>query len=49
MITEELIAEIELRESYSSRTLTIMKRDENLRNELYEYSVRVVLKVQNGL
>ena len=45
MIIEELIAEIELRESYLSRTLTIIKRNEDLRNKSYKYSVRAVLKM----
>lgn len=48
MTTEELVAEAELREPYSPRTLAAMKRDEDLRNGPYEYSVRAVLKVQNG-
>lgn len=42
---EELMNEAELRESYSPRTLAAMKRDEEVRNGPYEYSVRAVLRV----
>ncbi len=48
MTTEELLNEAELREPYSPRTLAAMKMDEELKNGPYEYSVRAVLRVQNG-
>ena len=49
--TQEQVDEWEddqIREPYSPRTLSAMKRNKNEKNGPYQYSLRAVLKVQNG-
>ena len=45
MIIEEFLNKTEFKEPYSFRILAIMKRDEKLKNELYKYFIKVVLRV----
>ena len=42
---EELLNETKFKKFYLFRIFTAMKRDENLKNKFYKYSIRVVLKV----
>ena len=45
---EEAMYEAEIPEQYSPRTLAVMRKDEELRKGPHEYSLRAVIRSQNG-